>query len=354
MIDTLSIPVSRTEESRLPQVDFDDLAFGRVFSDHMFIADYDGAQWKDLRIVPFDRIRLSPAVSTIHYGQSIFEGLKAYRSVKGHINLFRPDANYQRMCHSAERMCMPEIPEELFMGGIQQLLRVDEAWVPRHPGHSLYIRPFMFATDEFIGIRSSDTYKFMIFTCPVSTYYTKPVRVRIETHYNRAFPGGTGFAKAAGNYAASLYPALQARRQGYDQLVWTDGREHKYIEEAGTMNVMFVLDDTLVTAALGDTILPGITRDSVLTLAREWGVPVEERRVAVAEVIGAIREGRLREAFGTGTAATIAHIQTIGFEDEDFELPPIESRTLSARLLRTLDDYRVGRTTENYGWVQPL
>jgi branched-chain amino acid aminotransferase len=351
MVDTLNISTTKTQHSRLSEVDFNNIPFGRVFSDHMFVADYDGKSWKNLQILPYQPLQLSPANSALHYGQSVFEGMKAYRNEGKDVLVFRPRANFDRLNRSAARMCIPQLPEELFMSGLTELLRLDREWVPAKENTSLYIRPFIFATDDYLGIRPSDTYKFMIFTCPVGAYYSEPVRVKIETQYSRAAAGGTGAAKAAGNYAASLLPAVKAHQQGYHQLLWTDAKSHQFIEESGTMNVVFIIDNTLITAPTGDTILAGITRDSVLTLAREWGYKVEERKVAVQEVIDAAKEGRLQEAFGTGTAATIAQIKGIGHEDKDYELPPVEGREFSNRVLRALDEIKTGKVADKWDWI---
>jgi branched-chain amino acid aminotransferase len=315
----------------------------------MFIADFDGTEWKNVKIEPYQNISLSPANPAIHYGQSIFEGLKAYKTAEDEVLVFRPDQNYKRMNISADRMMMPQIPEEIFMEGMKQLIDLDRGWVPTLDGTSLYIRPFMFATDEFIGIRSSDTYRFMIITCPVGAYYAKPVKVRIEEKYTRAVAGGTGYAKTAGNYAASLYPASQAQKDGYDQLIWTDGQTHKYIEESGTMNIMFVVNDTLITAPVGDTILNGITRDSVLELARDWDMQVEVRPFAVEELINAIEKNELQEAFGVGTAATIANIEVIGYRGNDYHLD-MNKTNFSAKVLEALNNIKTGKSADKFNW----
>lgn len=351
MIETINIDIKRTQQSRIHEVDFSSIAFGKHYSDHMFIADFVDGQWHNYRIVPYDYLRMSPANATLHYGQTIFEGLKAYKSHQGEGLIFRPEANARRFNRSAIRMCMPEIPEEVFLGGLTELVRLDADWIPDSPGTSLYIRPFMFAADEYIGVKPSETYKFMIFTSPVGGYYNKPVKVKIETHYVRAAEGGIGFAKTAGNYAASLYPTKLAAQQGYDQLIWTDSKTHTYIEEAGTMNIMLVIDDVLVTPPTSGTILEGITRDSILTLARDWGMKVEERKVSVEEIMNAIRSGSLKEAFGAGTAATVAHISAIGHEGTDYDLPPIEERKFSNKVLRTLEDLKHGRIEDTFGWI---
>jgi branched-chain amino acid aminotransferase len=348
------IAIRRTTASKLPETDLSNIKFGRVFSDHMFCMDYADGAWHEPRIVPFANLSMSPAAAVLHYGQSIFEGLKAYRQVDGRVCIFRPQANIARMARSAHRMCMPGVPEDLFLEALVELVRTDSAWIPEGDDAALYIRPFLMAGDEYIGIRPSDTYRFIIFTCPVRGYYAEPVRVRIELEYSRAFPGGTGATKCAGNYAGALYPAKLAQDQGIHQLVWTDGVEHKYIEESGTMNIFFRIGDTLVTPETGGTILEGVTRDSILSIARHEGVPVEVRRVSVQEVVEAARKGDLKEAFGAGTAATIAHIASIQFEDEEFTLPPIADREVSTRLGSMLDDIRRGRQADPFGWNVPV
>lgn len=351
MTGTINLEINRIAKSRLPEVDFQDIKFGKVYSDHMFMADYFEQKWQKFRIVPYGNLSLSPGTSVIHYGQSIFEGLKAHRNDAGEVLLFRPHDNFKRMIESAERMCIPPPTEEMFMGGLLELLNLDKAWVPDVENTSLYIRPYIFATDEYIGIRPSDNYSFIIFTCPVGAYYTTPVRVKIETKYSRAVAGGTGAAKAAGNYAGSLYPMVEAQKEGYNQLIYTDGQQHKYLEEAGTMNIMFVIDDKIFTAPAGITILKGITRHSVLTLARDWGYEVEERKISVDELIEALENNRVQEAFGTGTAATIAPIAAIGFEGKDYELPPVESRIFSNKVLNELEDIKYGRKEDTRGWI---
>ncbi|MEO9483430.1 MAG: branched-chain amino acid aminotransferase [Ekhidna sp.] len=354
MTETLDIQITETQESRLPEIDFDNLAFGKTFSDHMFIADYKNGEWTDLRITPYQNLSVSPANATLHYAQSIFEGLKAHKADNGDIMIFRPEANAQRLIRSAERMCMPPVPEELFMEAIESLISVDKNWVPNSPGTSLYIRPFQFADDPFIGVRPSETYKFMVITGPVGVYYSEPVRVKIEKHFTRAVRGGVGAAKTAGNYAASLYPAQQAQAQGYHQLVWTDGQNHEFIEESGTMNIMFVINDTLITPPTSDSILPGITRESALLLAKSWGVTVEERPIKVDEVMESIKNGSLTEAFGIGTAATVSHIAVIGYEGTDHELPAVESRTISNRILDSLTKIKLGQEEDRFGWMHKV
>ncbi len=354
MTETLDIQVEKTSSSNLSSIDFDQLAFGKTFSDHMFVAEYKNGDWQDMRIEPYKEFTISPANATLHYGQSIFEGLKAYRNSNGEILLFRADANAQRLRRSAERMCMPPVPEELFLESIEQLVSLDSEWIPSKPGTSLYIRPFQFADDPFIGVRASETYKFMVITGPVGGYYSEPVKVKIETNFTRAAKGGVGYAKTAGNYAASLYPAKKANEEGYHQLIWTDAKNHEYIEESGTMNLMVVINDTLLTPPTSESILPGITRESALILAKEWGIKVEERPIKVDEIIQAIERGTLSEAFGIGTAATVSHIKTIGHEGTDYELSPVTDRPISNRILDTLTKIKHGEEEDRYGWIRKI
>lgn len=350
--DTVNIKITKVEESRINTVDFNNLPFGKFFSDHMFEMDFADGKWQTPTIVPFANLSLHPATSAIHYGQSIFEGLKAQKGENGEVLIFRPDMNAKRFNQSALRMSMEPIPEELFLEGLKALLDLDRDWVSAKEGQSLYIRPFMFATDDYVGIRPSEKYKFLIITSPVGAYYSEPVPVKIETYYTRAAQGGVGKAKAAGNYAASLYPAKLAAEEGYRQLIWTDAKTHEYIEEAGTMNVVFVINDTVITPSEeNDTILQGITKKSVLQIAREWGYTVEERKITVAEIIEALKAGTVQDAFGAGTAATIAHISLIGFEGVNYDLPPVETRVLSNRIKNHITDYKKGRVEDKYNWL---
>ncbi|WP_143960355.1 branched-chain amino acid aminotransferase [Litoribacter populi] len=355
MNTTIEIQINQTANSKLDQTDFDNLQFGQTISDHMFVADYKDGEWGDFRIEPYAPLTLNPANSTLHYGQSVFEGMKAYKNKEGETLIFRPEENQKRLNVSAQRMCIPEVPEEVFMDGLKKLLEVDNAWIPNKDGYSLYIRPFVFATDDYLGIRPSSNYKFIIFTCPVGHYYAKPVKVKVETEYSRAAEGGTGYAKAAGNYAGSLYPALLAQKEGYDQLLWTDAKSHQLIEESGTMNIMFLINNSLITAPLTtSTILAGITRESVLILAKEMGLDVEERFLRVAELEEALEQGTVVEAFGTGTAATIAHISLICVNGKDYTLPEKPSDAFSYRVLEELDAIKYGKKEDPYGWIAKL
>ena len=350
--DLLQIELRKAERSRIQEVDFNNLPFGKHFSDHMFVADFVDGQWQNQQIVPFDNFTLSPALSSLHYGQAIFEGMKAFKNEAGEVLMFRPLDNFKRMNESAHRMCMATLPEEVFMGGLEALLRVDADWVPSTPGSSLYIRPYMFATDTYLGVAPSKTYRFCIFTCPVGQYYSNPPKLKVETEYIRSAPGGSGFAKCAGNYGGSLYPTLLAQQQGYDQLIWTDAVEHKYIEESGTMNIMFIIDGKLVTPSLSDSILRGITRDTLINIAKTMGIEVEERKVSITEVVEGIDNGRLTEAFGAGTAVVVSPYSLIGFNGKDYMLPEhAPSDSIALKLKEQLDAIRTGKVDDSFGWV---
>ena len=348
---TTEFEIRQVEKTRINEIDFDNIPFGRVFSDHMFIADYYDGEWQDPRIVPYESLALSPAISAIHYGQSIFEGMKAYRGPSGSPQLFRPLMNYRRFNRSAKRMCMPEINEELFIGGLRDLVDLDQAWIPKNESDSLYLRPFMFATDSFLGIKPSETYRFMIFTCPVGPYYAKPLNVKVSTEYVRAFPGGVGAAKAAGNYAASLYPTKLAQQAGFDQIIWLDGIDKRYIEESGTMNLFFVIDNVLITPVPEGTILEGVTRDSTIQLARDLGIPVEIRKLSIDEVVTAYNHGQLQEAFGAGTAATLAFIQSITYKDLQMSLNPNSPNSVRSRLRDQLEGIKISKVEDPHNWV---
>ena len=348
------VTVTHVAESRIHQVDFENIPFGRVFSDHMLVADYENGEWHPAHIKPFANLSLSPASLVFHYGQEIFEGMKAYKDAHGNVVMFRPKRNFQRFNRSAERMCMPKVPESIFMDGLRALLEVDRDWVPDKEGSSLYLRPFMIATDAFLGVKPSSRYKFMIFTCPVNAYYPEPIKLKIEQHFTRAAPGGIGYAKAGANYGASLYPASIAQQEGYQQLIWTDAEQHEYIEESGTMNLFFVIGDTVHTADLDGRILEGITRDSALHLLRDQGYKVEERKLTVTELLEAHRAGKLTEVFGTGTAATIAYVDSVGYEGFEMKLPPIEERPVSNFLKDKLEKIKRGETHDLYGWLEKI
>ncbi|MBC9812817.1 branched-chain amino acid aminotransferase [Crocinitomicaceae bacterium CZZ-1] len=349
--DLIEINISHPTTSKISQVDWDNLPFGKVFTDHMLVMDYKNGKWQSPEIVPFGPIPMHPAMSAIHYGQSIFEGMKAYSRENGDVVLFRPEMNAKRFMESCERLCMPAFDEELFVELVRKLVEVDKNWVPKKEGAALYIRPFIFGTDEAIGIKPSDTYKFVIFLCPVGAYYSQPVNVKIEEYYTRAAAGGVGRAKTAGNYAAALYPAKKGQENGYHQLLWTDAKEHKFIEESGTMNICFMINGTLVTPSEDeDTILRGTTKRTLVDVADKWGIPVEERKVSVEEIVKAIEDGTLNEAFGAGTAATIATIVKIGYRDGDFILSEPTEDDFSMKAKKYLDDLKAGKTEDPDGW----
>lgn len=354
MTSTLDIQIQRIPKSRVSEYDVNNVPFGKCFSDHMFVAEYADGKWQKAYIMPYQDVPMSYALSSLHYGQAIFEGMKAYKNDKGEVSLFRPLENFKRLNKSAVRMAMPEVPEDVFMNGIMELLKLDSAWVPTSETGSLYIRPFLIATDEAIGVKASDTYKFIIITCPAGKYYAEPIKVLVETNYIRAVKGGIGFVKAAGNYGRSLYPTKLAQQKGYQQVIWTDSETHQYVEESGTMNLMFVIGDTVVTPGLGDTILAGITRDTVLTLARDWGMRVEERKISIFELIEAHEKGLLKEAFGCGTAATIAQIVGIGYNGKDYMLPAVEERKFSPKVDEVLRNIRKGKAEDKFHWMMKV
>lgn len=349
--DLIEIKVTHPETSKFNQVDWDNLPFGKIFTDHMLVMDFKDGQWGAPEIVPFAPIQMHPAMSAIHYGQSIFEGMKAYRQENGSVTLFRPEMNAKRFMESCYRLCMPAFDEDLFVELVRKMVEVDQNWVPKNEGSALYIRPFIFGTDEAIGIKPSDTYKFMIFLCPVGAYYSQPVNVKIEEYYTRAAAGGVGRAKTAGNYAAALYPAKKGQENGYHQLLWTDAKEHKFIEESGTMNICFIINGTLITPSEDeDTILRGTTKRTLVDVAEKWGIPIEERKVSVQELVDAYDNGTLEEAFGAGTAATIASIAKIGYRDRDLILAKPNEQSFSTKAKLYLDGLKSGKIEDTDDW----
>ncbi|GAB4200681.1 MAG: branched-chain amino acid aminotransferase [Bacteroidia bacterium] len=350
---TSSVPIriERVKNSRLSSVNVNEAPFGKFFTDHMFIADYKNNEWGNFRIVPYQHVEMSYAMSALHYGQAIFEGLKAYRQDTGEVAVFRAKDNWKRLNKSAVRMAMPEVPEEVFMQGLLELLKLDKEWTPTSESGSLYIRPFMIATEEAIGVKISSEYQFVIIAAPAGLYYKQPIKTLIQNTFYRSVKGGIGYVKAAGNYGRSLYPTKLAQDKGYQQILWTDAETGKYIEEAGTMNVMFVKNGILITPALSDTLLSGITRDSVLKLAKKMNIPTEERKVSIDEIVNGIEKGEVTEAFGVGTAATVAQITAIGYNDKDYVLPPVEGRKYSNMFDQMLRDIRKGRLEDEFGWM---
>lgn len=344
------IAVEPIKKSRLPEVDFQHLDFGKYISDHMLLAEYDQERWQQPRIVPYGDLAMSPAMLSLHYGQAVFEGMKAYRMKNGDISIFRVEKHFERFNKSLERMCMPLVSRELFIDGLHALVETDQDWVPSGEGSSLYIRPVMFASEAKLGVKVSEQYKFIIMTTPVGPYYNKPLRVKVEETFVRASEGGVGFAKCAGNYGASFYPTQMAKKQGFDQVLWTDSREHQYIDEAGTMNVMFVLNGKLVTPELTSALLDGVTRDSILALTRELGIQHEERRVSIHELEAGFKNGTLTEAFGAGTAAVVAPIASINIHNHDYTLPEITEQSFQQRARKRLHDIRLGLEPDTHHW----
>lgn len=343
--------ITKAENSRIGDVDFENLIFGAQFSDHMLVCTYRNGKWGEPEIKPYGPMMFSPALHTLHYGQALFEGQKAYYMEDGRVGIFREDMNAKRLNHSAKRMFMPEFPEDFFVEGIAELVRIDKAWVPKKKGHSLYLRPFMFGSSEFVAARPSEEYTFCIITSPVGPYYAGDVKVKIEETYTRSAGGGVGSTKCAGNYGGAFYATDQAKQEGYTQIVWTDHKNHQLIEESGTMNIGFVIDDNFITPPLSDRILAGITRDSILTLARNNGkLKVEERPIEVEEVVTALKEGRLKEAFGMGTAAVVSQISLIGFRGEDYPVATPKDG-FAMNIKEELTAIRMGTNEDKYDWM---
>jgi branched-chain amino acid aminotransferase len=350
-VSMLKVNVQKTEQSRIHPLTKDNLVFGKEYSDHMLVCDYKDGEWQTPEIIPFGDFSMSPATSFMHYGQAIFEGVKAYRQPDGSVSIFRPYDNWHRLNVSAHRMGMPELPEEIFMEGLRQLIELDSAWVPNDAETSLYIRPFMIGMDEFIGVRSSESYRFAIITSPAGAYYNKPVRIYVQDKYVRASKGGIGFTKAAGNYGASMLPAAEVKKMGYDQNLWTDAVENKYVQEIGTMNVFFIVDGVALTPDLNSgTILAGVTRASIITLLQENGIKVEERLISIDELVAAQKAGKLQEAFGSGTAASMSYISDLTYQGEQLDLPAQSEWKIAPMIKAQLDDIRYGRVADNHGW----
>lgn len=344
------ITIEKTTHSRLPETDLNKLTFGEIVSDHMLLADYQNGAWQSPRIVPFANLEMAPHTLGLHYGQLVWEGMKAFRMHDGRVSIFRIPKHIERINRSLERMAMPPMPGELFDECIRTLVALDAGWTPSLPGSALYIRPLIYASEAKFGVKASETYRFVVFTGPVPEYYPKPIKVKVEDRFIRAAHGGTGYAKCAGNYGGALYPAQLARAAGFDQVLWTDGTPALNIEESGTMNVMFVIDGKVVTPPLSDTILEGITRDSILLLAREMGYPTEERTISAHELVEAHHKGLLQEGFGVGTAAVTAPFQLIHVKGEDLHLPPVTPANFALRVRQALQDVREGRRVDTYGW----
>lgn len=354
----LNIRVEKTQNPKKKPAKGEKLGFGHIFTDHMFIMNYDEGQgWHDARIVPFHNITLSPAAMVFHYGQTMFEGLKAYKGDNGEVYLFRPDMNAKRANNSNKRLCIPSIPEEDFVQAVKAVVDIDRDWIPDEPGTSLYIRPFVISTDDHLGVAPSKSYLFMVILSPSGAYYESglaPVGIWIEDDYVRAVRGGIGYAKTGGNYAASLAAQVKAHDDGYSQVLWLDGVERKYIEEVGAMNIVFKIAGKVVTPMLNGSILPGITRDSVLTLCRDWGYDVEERKISVDELIEAAHNGTLEEVFGTGTAAVVSPVGKLRYKDEVFEIGGGKIGELTQKLYDELTGIQWGKRPDTRGWRQTV
>jgi branched-chain amino acid aminotransferase len=353
----VEIQIAQTSHSRLKEVDLDKLGFGEVFSDHMFMLQFKNGLWKSPRILPFSNIEVSPSLCTLHYGQAVFEGLKAFYGKDGAISLFRPQRYHARFNRSCQRLCIPPLDWESFIEAMKQLITIDRGWVPKRRGYSLYIRPFVFATDNFLGVHVSDTYLFMIITSPVGAYYKEgmnPVRLITSGEYARAVKGGVGAAKTPANYAASLLPAEEAQKKGFTQVLWLDGFEHRYVEEVGTMNIFFVIDGELVTPPLEGSILGGITRETVIELAHAWRTRVNERKIAIDEVVAEAKKGRLTEIFGTGTAAVISPVGWIQHGEELVTVNNGRTGPFSQRLYDDITAIQYGEKPDTFGWCYRL
>ncbi len=348
------LKITQATESKLSEIDMNNIPFGRAFSDHMLIAHFRDGKWQQAEILPYAPLEMSPSNSALNYGQSVFEGMKAHKSPDGNPVLFRARQNWLRINYSAQRMAMPPIPENIFMEGIKELVKLDRNWIPNAEQGALYLRPLYFATDEYIGVKASETYTFVVFTCPVGPYYTEPVNLLVSKEYIRAAVGGVGAAKAAGNYASAMLPDKMAKAKGYHNVLWLDARNLEFIEECGTMNVFFVVDGEILTPRLTGTILPGITRNSVIQVLEDAGHKVSARQISIYELQQAHRGGKLEECFGTGTAATISHVAKIGFAGEDWILPPVSERKIGPWLYDTLMDYRTAAIDDKFGWVDEL
>ncbi len=343
------IKIEKIKHSKINEVDFSNLPFGQELTDHMFVCDFKNGKWQQPQIVPYQNLSLDPSAKIFHYGQSVFEGMKAYKDDDGNVLLFRPLENQKRINISAKRLAIPEFPESYFMEGLKTLLKLEKNWIPTIEGSSLYIRPFVFATGNGFHASPSDEYKFIIACSPSGAYFGGTVKVLIEQKYSRSANGGVGYAKAGGNYAGQFYPTQLAVDKGYQQVIWTDDTSHKYIEEAGAMNIFIRINDTLITAPTSERILDGITRKSLIEIAKDEGIDVEVRKITVDELTNAAENGTLKEMFGAGTAAVISPIAGFGYQDKDYDLPILED-TFAARLKKRITDIQYNRAEDKFGW----
>ncbi len=346
--------IEKSQATRINGVDWNNLGFGIYFSDHIFVSDYADGKWDEGKIVPYGPMQMEPTNCTLHYGQSIFEGLKAFLDVKGGINIFRPGKNAARLNHSGSRVCIPAFDEQKLVDALKELVKLDKQWIPKQRGQSLYIRPVVFGTDNFLGVHASSTYRLIVITSPVASYYAEglnPVKILVSSEYVRAVRGGLGTAKTAANYAASLLAGTLAKKAGYAQVLWLDGVSRHFVDEVGAMNIMFVIGDELITPSLEQgTILAGVTRDTVLTLARDWGLKVSERQITIDELIEAHKSGNLKEAFGTGTAAVISPVGLMHYNDTEMVINDMKIGPIAQRLYDTITGIQYGEIEDTYGW----
>ena len=349
----IDLKVTLSPETRVGEVDFDNIPFGKILTDHMVTADYVDGEWTNFELKPVEPLVMMPSNLAIHYGQSIFEGMKASLSHDGTPLLFRPEMHARRFSNSAVRMCMPRFPEDVFVELVRKLISVDRAWLPPQTGSSLYIRPFMFASDEYIGVKASDGYKFMIITLPAGPYYSRPISLVTPKHYVRAVEGGVGETKCAGNYGAAMYPTQLAQKMGFDQVLWLDAKEYKYVQEVGTMNIFFVIGDKVITPATGGTILKGITRASIVEILRSEGYEVEERPVTIDELVEAHAQGQLKEVFGSGTAALVAYVNSITHRDVTMKLD-VDAYVVAPKAKAIINGLRDGTYEDKWGWISPI
>ncbi|WP_121666477.1 branched-chain amino acid aminotransferase [Mesonia aquimarina] len=347
--ENTSLEITKATSSAIGEVDFDNLTFGKYYADHMMVCDYKDGKWQTPKIMPYGPMEMQPSAKVFHYGQAVFEGMKAFKDDDGKVWLFRPEQNFERINKSSKRMAIPEFPKEYFFEALKTLLKFDSKWIKSGDGNSLYIRPFVIATEAGVSASPSNAYRFMIICCPAKAYYSSPVKVTIAQEYSRSADGGVGYAKAAGNYGAQFYPTNLAKEKGYQQVIWTDANSHEYLEEAGTMNVFFRINDKLITAPISDRILDGITRKSIIALAEKEGVEVEVRRIKVAEILEAAKNNELKEMFGAGTAATVAQISGFEFDGTYHELPQVEN-PYSVHFKKALQDIQYNRAEDPFGW----
>ena len=343
------ISVVKTKNSKISKVDFNNLPFGKVYTDHMFICEYSDGQWQDPKVIPYQNISLDPSSKIFHYGQSVFEGMKAYKDQEGKVWLFRPLENQKRLNISSKRLAIPELPEEIFMEGLKELLKIDRDWIPQSEGSSLYIRPFVFASGNGLHASPADKYTFIIACSPSGSYFAGKVKVLIEQTYSRSANGGVGFAKAGGNYAGQFYPTQLAVEKGFQQVIWTDDTSHEFIEEAGAMNIFVRINDTLLTAPTSDRILDGVTRKSIIDIAKDEGIDVEVRKISVKEIVEAAKNGSLKEMFGAGTAAVISPISGFGYQDQSFDIPELEN-SYAKLFKKRITDIQYNRSEDKFGW----